>query len=370
VRAKVAEDQEQKTEKATGKRISEAMERGQFARAPELQVLFTMAAVLAVISFTARASSERLAEFAIGIFTHFPSFTLRTDTVVSQLSEVVVTVAIVLAPVLGACAIAAIVGGGLQTGFQLTPKAIGLHLERLNPSAGFERVFSKRVLVQVGLDVLKVVAVGFTFYLGARKLVLDPLFTAPIEMAYLGQFLQSAAMTFFGRLLFAVGVLGAINLAYEKFRLAKELMMTKQEVKDEAKGQELDGKIKSAQRRLARRLLQKQMLAAVPTADVVVTNPTHYAVALKYERGRDQAPVVLAKGENRFARRIKELAAEHGVPTVENKPVARVLFALGRVGEAIPSELYQAVAQILAVVYRTHRYYFYRLRSRRIENAA
>jgi flagellar biosynthetic protein FlhB len=122
-------------------------------------------------------------------------------------------------------------------------------------------------------------------------------------------------------------------------------------------------------RRLARRLMQKQMLSAVQTADVVVTNPTHYAVALKYERGRDRAPMVLAKGENRFAQRIKALAAEHGVPTVENKPLARLLFSLGRVGETIPSELYQATAEILAVVYRTHRYYFHRLKSRRLEVA-
>jgi flagellar biosynthetic protein FlhB len=112
------------------------------------------------------------------------------------------------------------------------------------------------------------------------------------------------------------------------------------------------------------------MLSAVQTADVVVTNPTHFAVALKYERGVDQAPVVLAKGENRFAQRIKVLAAEHGVPTVENKPVARLLFGMGQVGEKIPPELYQAVAAILAVVYRTHRYYFHRLKTRRLEASA
>jgi flagellar biosynthetic protein FlhB len=108
----------------------------------------------------------------------------------------------------------------------------------------------------------------------------------------------------------------------------------------------------------------------VPVADVVVTNPTHFAVALKYERGKDKAPVVLAKGEGRFAVRIKAIAADHGVPMVENKPVARVLYSMGRVGEAIPPELYQAVAEILAVVYRTHRYYFFRLRARRLESAA
>jgi flagellar biosynthesis protein FlhB len=115
--------------------------------------------------------------------------------------------------------------------------------------------------------------------------------------------------------------------------------------------------------------MQKQMLSAVKTADVIVTNPTHYAVALKYERGKDKAPIVLAKGENRFAQRIKALAAENGVPMVENKPVARLLFAMGKVGESIPSELYQAVAEILAVVYRTHRYYFHRLKARRLEAA-
>jgi flagellar biosynthetic protein FlhB len=112
---------------------------------------------------------------------------------------------------------------------------------------------------------------------------------------------------------------------------------------------------------------QRQMLAKVATADVVVTNPTHYAVALKYERGLDKAPIVLAKGENQFARRIKALAAEHDVPMVENKPVARMLYALGRVDEPIPADLYQAVAEILAFVYRTHRYYFFRLKSRRAE---
>jgi flagellar biosynthetic protein FlhB len=120
-------------------------------------------------------------------------------------------------------------------------------------------------------------------------------------------------------------------------------------------------------RQLARRLLQKQMLKAVPTADVVVTNPTHFAVALKYERNKDKAPVLLAKGEGAFARRIKELAAANDVPTIENKPVARMLFKAGRVGKPIPVELYQAVADILAFVYRTHRYYFHRLKARRAE---
>jgi flagellar biosynthetic protein FlhB len=118
---------------------------------------------------------------------------------------------------------------------------------------------------------------------------------------------------------------------------------------------------------MARRLLMRQMMADVPKADVIVTNPTHYAVALKYERGKDTAPVVLAKGQNLFAQRIKAMGAKFEVPTVENKPVARALYKFGQVGKPIPAQLYQAIAEILGYVYRTHRYYFYQLRSRRLQ---
>ena len=363
-------DQDQKTEQATGKRLSEAMERGQFARTPEIQVLFTLAAALSVLAFTARMSVEKMAEYAEGIFTHFPAIVIRPETVTVLFAEIMLTLAPILLPVLLVCAGAGMLAVGLQSGFQVTPKVLEMSFEKLNPIEGFQRMFSKSIFVRAGIDILKVVAIGTTLFMGARKLLLDPLFTAPIETAYLGQFLNQAAITFFGRMLFSLGIIAAIHYSYEKFKTRRDLMMTKQEVKDESKGSELDSKIKGAQRRLARRLLQKQMLSAVATADVVVTNPTHYAVALKYERGRDRAPVVLAKGENRFAQRIKAIALEHGVPAIENKPVAHLLYAAGRVGEAIPPELYQAVAEILAVVYRTHRYYFHRLRIRRLESAA
>ena len=362
-------DQDQKTEQPTGKHLSEAIERGQFAKAPEIQVLCTLAAVLGVLAFTARTAWERVAEYAVGIFSGFTALTLRQDTVVSHLVNVVAAVAPVVLPVLGACAGAAMLAGGLQSGFKLTPKAVGFNLEKLNPAAGFGRIFSKSAFPRTGLDLLKVLTIGFALYLGAKQLLVDPLFSAPVEAAYLVQFLHQASITFFSRLLFSLGLVAALSYGYEFYKNKQEMRMTRQEVKEELHSTEVDAKLKAALRRMGRRLLQKQMLSAVPTADVIVTNPTHYAVALKYERGKDQAPVVLAKGENRFAQRIKALALEHGVPMVENKPVARVLFSMGRVGEAVPPELYQAVAEILALVYRTHRYYFHRLRSRRLEPA-
>lgn len=364
------QDNDQKTEQPTEKHLSEAMEQGQFAKSPELTVVLVLGAALGVLAVTAHSSAEAVAQYAFGIFTSFATNRISLDTATTAYGHLLLTAGQVLAPLLLACVGSAMLAGGLQSGFRLSPKAIAFRPEALNPVTGFGRVFNKAALVRTGLDVLKVAAIGFALYLGARSLLEDPLFTAPVEAAYLVTFLNQASLTFFGRLLFSLGLIAAISYAWEKFKTSRDLMMTRDQVKDERRNSEGDANVKGSMRRMARRLMQKQMLGAVPTADVVVTNPTHFAVALKYERGRDQAPVVLAKGENQFARRIKALAAEHGVPTVENKPVARLLFALGTVGEAIPPQLYQAVAEILAVVYRTNRYYFHQLKSRRLEGAA
>jgi flagellar biosynthetic protein FlhB len=363
-------DQDQKTEQPTSKHLAEAAERGQFAKAPELQVLASLVTALGIMAFIERAAVDRVCEYAVGIFSGFTTMSVHLDSIPSQFANLVMVAVPIVLPLLLGCAGAAMLIGGFQSGFQLTPKVLGLHFDRLDLSAGFARVFNKGVFVRAGIDALKMIAIGTALFMGAQKLMRDPLFSAPVEAAYLGQFIHEAATSFFGRLAFALGIVAAISYGYEKFKSSRDLKMTREEVKEEHRSTEGDSKVKGAQRRLARRLLQKQMLAAVPTADVVVTNPTHFAVALKYERGKDKAPVVLAKGEGRFAARIKAIAAENDVPMVENRPVARVLFSLGRVGEAIPPELYQAVAEILAVVYRTHRYYFHRLRSRRLETAA
>jgi flagellar biosynthetic protein FlhB len=363
-------DQDQKTEQATEKKLQDAHERGQFAKSPELLILFTLAAAVGMMAFTLQSSARGVAEYAVGMFTGFAGIKVEINTVNEQMQLALRTLGGALLPVLIATAGAAVLAGSIQSGFRISSKALGVKFEKLNPAEGFKRLFSKATLVRGGLDILKLVAIAGFLVVGARALLEDPLFSAPVEAAYLGQFLHSAAMTFLTRVIGAIAIVAALSYGWEKYKTSRDLMMTRQELKDERKNSEGDANVKSAMRRLARRIMQKQMLAAVPTADVVITNPTHYAIALKYERGRDQAPVVLAKGENRFAMRIKALAAEHGVPTVENRPVARLLFGLGKVGEGIPPELYQAVAEILAVVYRTHRYYFHQLRTRRWEPAA
>jgi len=358
-------DNDSKTELPTGKRLTDAMERGQFARAPELQVVAMIAGALGAFSLTVSSSARDVASLATLIWSDLGTARIDFVTVPQQLGEIGLLFMRVLLPIALTAVGASLLAGGLQTGFHLSPKALGFKLERLDVVAGLQRIFSKTTAVHGVVDFLKISGIGFVLWLSARNLLSDPMFSAPIEAAYLGNFLQRATLEFFGKLVIALGLIAALSYAYEHYKNFQQMKMTHQEVKDENKQAEGDGQTKGAMRRMARRLMQRQMLDAVPTADVIVTNPTHYAVALKYERGKDGAPVVLAKGENRFALRIKALAAEHGVPIVENKPVARMLYSFGEVGEAIPNNLYQVVAEILAFVYRHHRLYFHELKMRR-----
>lgn len=358
-------DDDSKTELPTDKRKTDTMARGQFAKTPELQVVAMLAAALGIFSMSLSGGMHEVAALATLFWRDLGAARLEIATLPGQLDEVGLVIARVLLPVLLATTTATLLAGGFQTGFRISPKALGFKMERLDVVQGLQRLFSKTTAVHGLIDFLKMLGIGFVLWMAAKNLLADPLFSAPVESAYLGGFLHRATVEFFGKLLVALGIIAAISYSYERFKTFKEMRMTRQEVKDEHKQSEGDANTKSAMRRMGRRLMQKQMLSAVATADVVVTNPTHYAVALKYERGKDNAPIVLAKGDNRFAMRIKALAAEHGVPMVENRPVARMLFSMGIVGQPIPNELYQAVAGILAFVYKTHRLYFHELKMRR-----
>ena len=356
-----------KTEQPTEKHLQEATEEGQFARTPDLQVVFILIAAFFAIGSGSRECAERIANISVGIFAHLGKYSIKPEAIGEWNSVAAETMLGLVLPVAVSCALAAALAGGLQSHFQLTPKALGFKWSRLDPLSGFKRTFSAQGLVKLGADALKLAVVGLALWSAVRTAMSDPIFYTPVSADRLGGFISSTASTLLGRFILALGIIAGGNYLYAIRKTRGDLMMTREEIKDENRQSEGDPKLKGALRQMARRLLQKQMLGSVPTADVVITNPTHFAVALKYERGKDKAPLVLAKGEGAFARRIKELAAEHDVPTVENKPVARMLFKVGRVGKPVPIELYQAVADILAFVYKTHRYYFHRLKERRAE---
>ena len=358
-------DKDQKTEPATAKRRNEAFQRGQFARSPDVQVALSLIAALVVLLFKVPETARALRDFAIYSFENLGRTTLSNELMLARLTEAGSRCLSLMAPLLLACLVGAVLGGGMQSRFRLTTGVLEPKFDRLNFVNGFKNIFNLQTLITLPLDLLKLGGIGLALWLAVKRVMRDPLFHVPMEPEHLARFLNSSTLLFLSWICGAMTVIAIASYSYQHHKTEKDLRMSKQEVKDEHKQQEGDPMVKGQRRRLARRLLQKQMLQSVPTADVVVTNPTHFAVALKYARGKDAAPVIVAKGEGLFARRIKALAAEHGVPMIENKPVARMLFKIGKVGEAVPVELYQAVAEILAFVYRTHRYYFHALRARR-----
>ncbi|MEI8293500.1 MAG: EscU/YscU/HrcU family type III secretion system export apparatus switch protein [bacterium] len=364
----MAEEKDNATEKPTEKKLSEAHDKGQFAQAPEIQVVFGLIAAYFVFLFSLDGQSRFMTEMVASILGNLEKYQIISDFIPHWTGLAFMTLFGLMAPMFLATTIASILAGGLQSQFKATPEVLGFNMDKLNPVTGLQRVFSKQGIVKLLVDAGKCLVVGVLIYGSVKQILTDPIFFTPVPIFRLGGFIYDSTLSLFFRLALAMGGIALLHYVFQLKKTEKELMMTRQEIKDEQRQATGDPNVRAAQRAMARRLLQRQMLADVPNADVIVTNPTHYAVALKYERGVDTAPVVLAKGQNLFAQRIKAIGSKHEVPTVENKPVARALYKFGQVGKPIPSQLYQAIAEILGYVYRTHRYYFYQLKSRRLKS--
>jgi flagellar biosynthetic protein FlhB len=254
--------------------------------------------------------------------------------------------------------LAALAANLTQVGFLITPKPLMPKLSRLSPLKGMQRFFSARSLVELAKSILKLVVVGLVVYLAIRAE-----FNRILELSALK---PSLLLVEIGRLAGLVLLKAAIvilliamfDYAYTRYEYEKSLKMSKHEVKEEFRQTEGDPQVKSKIRGLQLRAALRRMMKKIPQADVVITNPIHIAVALKYDSKRDRAPIVLAKGARRVAERIKEIAREHDIPIVENPPLAQMLYKLVDIGQEIPAELYRAVAEILAFVYRLKRRYF------------
>ena len=370
----MADNDSDKTEEPTSKRMNESLEKGVFPKSQELDTAMILAATLAVVAFAGHDKMNVITVLTTDILGHLHDVRVTQPNAVHLYKEWVQLTFSILAPLFGAVCLAAILAGGMQTGFHLTFKLMEADGDKLNPAKGFERLFNKKNFVQFGMDILKIGAMLGILYGLISEVMNDPIFSAPVPITYIGDFLYRIFIAMMTKLLEMMIVIALIDYAWQRWKTHQDMKMTKQEVKDENKQSEGDPLIRSKIRSMSMNILRQSIKKHVPTADVVVTNPTHYAVALRYEQGIDKAPVVVAKGMGRIARQIKEVAAENGVPIVENKPVARLLYKTTRIGGTIPLELFQAVAQILAHVYRTHRYYFYRLKAHRMaaraENAS
>jgi len=349
----VAEDKGSKTEKPTAKRLQEARKKGQASKSMELNTFAVLMAGLMALFFAASSMYGRLDGMMRYLLSNVGQISVAQDAdLFTFLAAQVELLALILAPVALAVFFAAILANLVQVGPMMSVEAIMPKGSKLNPIKGFSRLVSTRALMDLFKSVTKIIIVGVTAYLTVRGKMDRIVVLGDMSVLQIGQFSVAVAFEIFIKTCWVLAILALMDFAFQKWQFTQDLKMTKEEIKEEYKQTEGDPHVKARIRSTQKEMARRRMMSKVPEADVVVTNPTHLAVALLYDSKQADAPIIVAKGQALIAERIKEIAREHGVPVVENKPVAQALYKSGEVGDMIPFLLYQAVAEILAAVYR------------------
>ena len=342
----------ERTEQPTEKRLRDAREKGDIPRSRELATAAVFGAgVLAVLSMAPRLARESMGWLKMALSPD-PRLLGHPEQLLGHMGALMLKLLVVVAPIAAICVLAGLVGPVLLGGLQFSSKSLLPDFKRLSPMAGLKRQYGPESLAELLKSLLRVALVGGAAFLcinmGLDKLL--SLMTMPLEQA------TRSGLGFSGTLLMAtagaLGLLAAIDAPYQKWNHHRKLKMTRQELRDEMKESEGRPEVKGRIRQLQHEMSQRQMMENVPTADVIVVNPTHYAVALKYEGGKMGAPRVVAKGVDEMAHRIRELGEANRVAIVSSPPLARALYREGNIGQEIPVRLYAAVAQILSYVYQ------------------
>lgn len=348
----------EKTEQATPKKLEEALKKGQIPRSAEVQTVFVLLGGLAALTFTGSDTWKQFVRAIVMTFSHLHD----TDITSSALQGYAINGTLVLlrcaGPVVLATAIGGLLAGAIQNKFNTASDVLTPDWNRVNPLEGFKRIFSMRSMPTTGIAILKLLLIIALTYNEVLKVLHDPIFTSSVNVARMSVFLADVCLRIFLRVSLCLIVIAAGDYGYQWWRNNKDMMMTKEEVKEEAKSTEGNQQVKAARRRRRQQSKAKQ-LAEVPTADVIVTNPTHIAVALRYDRKTMRAPRIVAKGIRLNAQKIREIGEQYQIPIIQNVPLARSLFKHGRVGGEIPGQFYSAVAEVLAWVYRINRYRYY-----------
>jgi len=342
-----------RTEKPTPKRREDARKKGQIARRPELAAAIGFLAALLMLRMLSEHILQNITVFMTGTMLKASSdFTLTPLVATDLLMSAFARLAVLSLPIIAAILVATIASNFAQGGLSFTPEALKPKGDRFNPIKNLQNALGMNGAVQFAKGVLVVGVLTAVCYGTMRQamgespsLVGAP---APHILMTVGDLLYRLGLRA-GMVVLAVAIL---DYAYGWYRHEKSLKMTKQEIKDEYRQQEGDPMVKGQRRRMARTMLQRHIATEVPKADVVVTNPTHFAVALRYDHEHHAAPIVVAKGADDMAKRIREIARANNVLIVENPPLARSLYRTVEIGRVIPAELFRAVAELLAYVYR------------------
>jgi flagellar biosynthetic protein FlhB len=343
----------EKTEKATPKKKQDARKKGQVAKSQDVNTAVVLLSVFFFLMLFGKTMTEKM----IGILRHslqnYMFMELTANNIHSILIEILGELTVFLGPVMLVAMIAGVAANYAQVGFLYSPEAIQMKLEKINPLSGFKRIYSMRAIVEMLKSILKISFIGVIAF--------SVLWSRMDEVLLLANKGVGAAIATIASLtlqmgLFAAGALlflALMDYLYQKYDFEKSIRMSKQDMKDEYKNIEGDPLIKSKIKQKQREMAMRRMMQEVPKADVVITNPTHFAIALKYDDQKADAPVVIAKGVDFVAQKIKLIAKDNEIATVENRPLARALYSQAEIGDAIPEEFFKAVAEILAYVYQT-----------------
>jgi len=349
-------DTSNKTEKATPRKKQEARKKGMVSKSREMTSALTLLFSIIVL--------KQLATFSVNSITSFTKYSFMNLTInIEDSAELfqflkygayIIFKAIL--PMIAVVFIIAILSELFQTGFLLTTETLKISFQKINPIEGFKRIFSINSVMELIKSILKVLIIGWIGYTWAKSFIEKILLLSDMELKSTVLFSFNSIMDLMLWMAFMFFVIAFIDYIFQRRQYEKKLMMTKEEVKEEFKQTEGNPQIKSRIRETQRKISLRRMFQQLPKADVVITNPTHYAVAILYEPEKYDAPRVIAKGKDFVAMKIKEEAKKYGIRIVENKPLAQSLYNLCDVGEFIPQELYQAVAEVLAYIYSLDNY--------------
>lgn len=347
----------EKTEEPTAKKLEDARKEGQVAKSREIANGLGILALFLVLQLWVGNMGKSFMELFELIYTRIPDTVALVgnsvpEAAMNNMFQHAITLVIkIVLPIFLVGFVVAFISDYMQVKWKPTSKPLKPKFNKLNPVSGFKKIFSSNAIVELIKSIAKILIIFYVSYSflkdkGEQLFLLYDLELMP-AVILIGDTVVGLGI----RIAVVYMILAMADFAYQKFKFHKDMKMTKQEVKEEYKNQEGNPEIKGKIRQRMREVSQRRMMQSLPQADVVITNPTHYAVAIKYDQEEAPAPVVIAKGEDYLAQKIKEVARENNVEIVENKPLARMLYANVDIGAQIPPELYQAVAEVLAFVY-------------------
>jgi flagellar biosynthesis protein FlhB len=342
-----------RTETATPKRREEARERGQVARSIEVNSVLVLLAALLAFRYAGPYMMDSMGRLTAFAYQNM-NMGFGMENIYSTGIFYMLQIFGILVPILATVLLVGLLANYLQVGVMFSLKPLIPKFSNISPIGGFQKLFSRRSLIEFVKSIFKLLVIGWIGYQGVKSALPDLVPAMDMQGSEALKFVGALTMKILNRIILALVVLAILDFFYQRWEYEESLKMTKQEVRDEYRQSEGDPMIKARIRQIQREMARRRMFESIPKADVVITNPTHVAVALQYKDGMS-APVVLAKGERVIAERIKEMAKKHFVPIVENPPLARALLKQCPVGAPISPDLFEAVAEVLAFVYRMNK---------------